>query len=61
MASTADAASATNRRTLYVNGLSPEVTEQLLSAAFIPFGPIEGVEIPIDYKTRTYLYRNYNQ
>jgi peptidyl-prolyl isomerase E (cyclophilin E) len=40
-----------SRRTLYVGGLAPEVQEATVRAALIPFGPIKGIEIPLDYKT----------
>ncbi|GAV00003.1 hypothetical protein RvY_10923-2 [Ramazzottius varieornatus] len=39
-----------HKRTLYVGGLNEEVDEKFLHAAFIPFGPIVNVEIPIDFK-----------
>lgn len=41
---------AVHKRTLYVGGLNEEVDEKFLHAAFIPFGPIVNVEIPIDFK-----------
>ena len=34
------------RRVLYVGGLDQSVTEHILQASFIPFGPIKAVEIP---------------
>ena len=39
------------KQTLYVGNLSPEVDEEALKAAFIPFGEIKSVEIPIDIAT----------
>lgn len=33
-------------------GLGPEVTEQVLHAAFIPFGEVTTVQIPMDMRTR---------
>ncbi len=33
-------------RTVYVGGLDPKVTEELLAAAFIPFGQLAEVQIP---------------
>lgn len=35
--------------TLYVGGLSPEVSEELLHATFIPFGDIKSIQIPKDF------------
>ena len=40
-----------NKRTLYVGGLAPEVDEKLLTAAFITFGEIVGVSLPLNYET----------
>jgi len=37
-----------SRRSLYVGGLADEVTEPLLRAAMIPFGPIQNIEIVSD-------------
>ena len=41
------------KRTLYVGGLEESVTPAKLTAAFIPFGDITQVEIPVDPGTRT--------
>ena len=35
---------------LYVGGLDPEVTEELLHSSFIVFGDIKSVQIPKDFK-----------
>ncbi|TDH65205.1 uncharacterized protein CCR75_001527 [Bremia lactucae] len=40
----------TDKRALYVGGLDNQVTEQALYTAFIPFGPIKGVQIPTEYR-----------
>uniref|UniRef100_A0AAQ4S2C2 Peptidyl-prolyl cis-trans isomerase n=1 Tax=Gasterosteus aculeatus aculeatus TaxID=481459 RepID=A0AAQ4S2C2_GASAC len=42
---------AANKRVLYVGGLAEEVDEKVLHAAFIPFGDITDIQIPIDYET----------
>ncbi|OEH75475.1 peptidyl-prolyl cis-trans isomerase [Cyclospora cayetanensis] len=39
------------RRTLYVGGLSEEVNEEILRAAFLPFGDIREATIPKDRAT----------
>ncbi|RZF36762.1 hypothetical protein LSTR_LSTR005075 [Laodelphax striatellus] len=39
------------KRTVYVGGLAEEVDEKVLHAAFIPFGDIVDVQIPLDYET----------
>ena len=39
------------RRTLYCGGLDEEVDRQLLEDAFITFGVIKSVEIPLDVKS----------
>lgn len=43
----------TKKRVLYVGGLDEKVTEELLHAAFIPFGNINEVQIPKDFKEGT--------
>ena len=35
-----------DKRTLFISGLSEEVSEKLLFGAFIPFGDIVSVNIP---------------
>ncbi|XP_043199377.1 peptidyl-prolyl cis-trans isomerase E-like isoform X3 [Amphibalanus amphitrite] len=39
------------KRTVYVGGLADEVTEEVLQGAFIPFGDIQDIQIPLDYET----------
>ncbi|XP_046397117.1 peptidyl-prolyl cis-trans isomerase [Ischnura elegans] len=39
------------KRTIYVGGLAEEVDEKVLHAAFIPFGDIVDIQIPLDYET----------
>ena len=41
-----------NKRTVYVGGLADEVTEQLVSDAFIPFGDIVEIQMPVDYESQ---------
>ena len=36
---------------LYVGGLAPSTSEHTLRAAFIPFGLIETVSMPLNYET----------
>ena len=38
-----------SRRALYIGGLDPAVTETTLRAAFLPFGPIQHIDLPMDY------------
>ena len=45
--------SRTNKKNLYVGGLDDKVTEELLKAAFIPFGDIKNVTIPRDFTALT--------
>ncbi|KAF5273682.1 hypothetical protein FQA39_LY07372 [Lamprigera yunnana] len=40
-----------NKRTIYVGGLAEEVEEKTLNAAFIPFGDVVDIQIPLDYET----------
>ena len=41
-----------NKKVLYVGGLADEVDEKLLYAAFILFGEIIDISIPLDYSTQ---------
>lgn len=41
-----------NKRVIYVGGLSDEVTEKVLHAAFIPFGDISDITIPLDFNSQ---------
>lgn len=41
---------AKSRNLLYVGGLEKDVTNDILFAAFVPFGPIRSVDIPRDFK-----------
>lgn len=41
-----------DKRTVYVGCLAEEVTERLLNDAFIPFGDIVDIQIPVDYETQ---------
>lgn len=43
---------AANKRVVYVGGLAEEVGEKVLQAAFIPFGDITDITIPLDYTTQ---------
>lgn len=40
-----------NKKILYVGGLAEEVDDKMIHAAFIPFGDVIDVNIPIDYET----------
>ncbi|KAF0991092.1 hypothetical protein HZS_4385 [Henneguya salminicola] len=42
-------AATTNKRVLYVSGLSEEVDLKILQEAFIPFGHVVDVQIPMDF------------
>lgn len=41
------------KRTLYVGGLQEKVDASVLKAAFIPFGEIKDVQLPMDNATGT--------
>jgi peptidyl-prolyl isomerase E (cyclophilin E) len=43
-----------SRRALYIGGLDAAVKENVLRAAFIPFGPIQHIEMPMDYAAGTH-------
>ena len=40
------------KRVVYVGGLAEEVDEKILQSAFIPFGDITDISIPLDYSTQ---------
>ena len=40
------------KKVVYVGNLDNEVTPQQLKTAFIPFGPISSIQIPLDYSTQ---------
>ncbi|XP_050101176.1 peptidyl-prolyl cis-trans isomerase E [Anopheles aquasalis] len=41
-----------DKRTVYVGGLSEEVTDKLITDAFIPFGDLVDIQMPIDYESQ---------
>ncbi|XP_055540934.1 peptidyl-prolyl cis-trans isomerase E [Wyeomyia smithii] len=43
---------ASDKRTVYVGGLSDEVTEKLINDAFIPFGDLVDIQMPVDYESQ---------
>lgn len=42
---------ASSKRTVFVGGLAEEADEKVLHAAFIPFGDLVDIQIPLDYET----------
>jgi len=44
-------AASTNKRLVYVGGCAEEVDDKVLHAAFIPFGDIVDIQMPLDYET----------
>ena len=38
------------KQIVYVGGLTDNVNEEVLHAAFIPFGDLKSIQIPRDYK-----------
>ena len=50
MASTATARN--EKTTLYVGGLDENVNEAVMHAAFLPFGEVKDVNIPLDHLTQ---------
>lgn len=41
-----------DKRTIYVGSLADEVNEKLLNDAFIPFGDIADIQMPVDYESQ---------
>ncbi|KAF2068934.1 hypothetical protein CYY_009747 [Polysphondylium violaceum] len=52
MTTNTETAGINKKKTLYVGGLDENVTTDILKAAFIPFGNIVEVLLPLDYKTQ---------
>lgn len=48
-----DASLLASKRVVYVGGLGDNVLQHIVRAAFIPFGPLKSVDIPMDYKAGT--------
>ena len=44
----------TSRRALYIGGIDNSVSESTLRAAFVPFGPIQHIDMPMDYAAGTH-------
>jgi peptidyl-prolyl isomerase E (cyclophilin E) len=42
---------------LYVGGLDDSVNDKILYSAFIPFGEIKSIELPMDYTTRIRYFK----
>ena len=40
-----------NKRIVYVGGLSEEVDQKIVQGAFLPFGDIVDISMPLDYET----------
>lgn len=43
---------ASDKRTIYVGGLADDVNEKLINDAFIPFGDIADIQMPVDYESQ---------
>lgn len=41
-----------DKRTVYVGGLADEVNQKLVNDAFIPFGDISDIQMPVDYQSQ---------
>jgi peptidyl-prolyl isomerase E (cyclophilin E) len=53
-----------SKRTLYIGGLADEVDEKILNGAFVPFGEIVDIQMPLDYATgkhRGFAFIEYEQ
>jgi peptidyl-prolyl isomerase E (cyclophilin E) len=44
-------ANANEKSVIYIGGLDDTITENILISAFIPFGEIKNVDIPLDHTT----------
>lgn len=41
-----------DKRTIYVGGLADDVNDKLINNAFIPFGDISDIQMPVDYESQ---------
>jgi RNA recognition motif-containing protein len=48
-------AASQKKNSLYVGGIAQQVTEEVLHAAFIPFGDIKSIQIPKDFTESKFL------
>lgn len=46
---------ANDKPVIYVGGLDDQVDEQVLHSAFIPFGEIKTIEMPLDQNTGKFI------
>lgn len=46
----------TENLVVYVGGLDDTVNDKVLYSAFIPFGEIKSIDIPVDFTTRKSKY-----
>lgn len=46
---------------LHVGGIPEDVDEKVLHAAFIPFGDIMDIQIPLDYETGLQSWQNFSR
>lgn len=53
-AASAGAPALQSNRSLYVGGLSEDVTPITLRAALVPFGPLKSIDVPMDYSKGTH-------
>ena len=50
-----------DKQVVYVGGLDDSVDEKILHAAFIPFGEIKSIELPLDFTTRKLFFQPINR
>jgi peptidyl-prolyl isomerase E (cyclophilin E) len=43
------------RNVVYVGGLADNISEELIHAAFIPFGELKSIQIPRDFQLSEFL------
>ena len=43
---------ANDKRTVYVGGLAEECNEKLINDAFVPFGDLIEIQIPVDFESQ---------
>ena len=41
---------------IYIGGIDDSVNDKILYSAFVPFGEIKSIEVPMDLTTRKQIY-----
>lgn len=48
-------AEVSDKLVIYVGGLDDSVNDKILYSAFVPYGEVKSIDIPVDFTTRTII------